>query len=215
VRVPEGVGAEAAPSVSPTPGRRRDPRTQQNILSATRRILIRDGYDQVTVDAVAREAGVSRPTVYRRWPSKAHVVFDAAFQTNASSEIFTGTGDFAADLRRFVRAVIDFWRAPVVYAATLGILAERHRSPELRIRAQQLLDDATQAGFTALVRDGIEQGVVAADMDAESLYDTVIGSAFYAVYVRDLGDVADIDAFVTHLCALATHEATAREEELR
>lgn len=202
--VPKGVDTDAIASVAPPRGRRRDPRTQQDILSATRRLLVRGGYDQVTVDAVAREAGVSRPTVYRRWPSKAHVVFDAAFQVNGSSEIATGTGDFTADLRRFLRAVVDFWREPVVYAATLGILAERHRSPELRIRAQQLLDEATRARFTALVRDGIRQGVVAADMDPDSLYDTLIGSTFYAVYVRDIIDGSDLQPYLTHLCSLAT-----------
>ncbi len=53
----------------------------------------RDGYDQVTVDAVARGAGPSRLIVYRRWPSKVDVVFDAAFQVNDASEISTGTGD--------------------------------------------------------------------------------------------------------------------------
>ncbi|KUI32420.1 TetR family transcriptional regulator [Mycobacterium sp. IS-1742] len=204
---PKGAVAAATPSR----GRRRDPRTRSDILEATRRILARDGYDQVTVDAVAREAGVSRPTVYRRWPSKAHIVFDAAFQTDSSDEIFTRTGDFVADLRRFLRAVVEFWREPVVYAAALGILAERHGSPELRIKAQQLLDEATQDRFTALVRDGVRQGAVAAGMDAESLYDTVIGSTFYAVYVRDISD-SGIDAFVAHLCFLVTQGAPDREE---
>lgn len=210
--VPKGVETDADASVAPPRGRRRDPRTQQDILSATRRLLVRDGYDQVSVDAVAREAGVSRPTVYRRWPSKAHVVFDAAFQVNGSSEIAAGTGDFTADLRRFLRSVVEFWREPVVYAATLGILAERHRSPELRIRAQQLLDEATRTRFTALVRDGIAQGAVDADMDADSLYDTVIGSTFYAVYVRDVTDGADLQAYLTHLCSLATQGAADRDE---
>ncbi|WP_197377301.1 TetR/AcrR family transcriptional regulator [Mycolicibacterium baixiangningiae] len=181
-------------------------------MSATRRLLIRDGYDQVTIEAVAREAGVSRPTVYRRWPSKAHVVFDAAFQTGGTTEILSGTGDFVTDLHRFLHAVVEFWREPVVYAAALGILAERHRHPELRIRAQQLLDEATQARFTALVRDGIDQGAVDPSMDAESLYDTVIGSTFYAVHVRD---VTDVDTLVTHLCSLAMVGATSRDEEPR
>lgn len=179
-------------------------------MSATRRLLIRDGYDQVTIEAVAREAGVSRPTVYRRWPSKAHVVFDAAFQTGGTAEILTGTGDFATDLHRFLHAVVAFWREPVVYAAALGILADRHRHPELRIRAQQLLDEATQAQFTALVRDGIGQGVVARETDPESLYDTVIGSTFFAVHVRD---VADVDAYVSHLCSLAMQGAAVRDED--
>ncbi|TDY08153.1 TetR family transcriptional regulator [Mycolicibacterium litorale] len=174
-------------------------------MAATRTLLIRDGYDQVTIEAVAREAGVSRPTVYRRWPSKAHVVFDAAFQMGDTVEILTSTGDFVADLQRFLHAVVQFWREPVVYAAALGILAERHRHPELRIRAQQLLDEATAARFSALVRDGIDQDAVAPGMDAESLYDTVIGSTFYAVHVRD---ITDADALVTHLCFLATRGAS-------
>lgn len=207
---PHGVETPAGHPASR--GRRRDPRTQENILAATRRLLVRDGYDQVTVDAVAREAGVSRPTVYRRWPSKVHVVFDAAFQTQEAAEPLVSTGDFVVDLQRFLRAVVEFWREPVVYAAALGILAERHRDPALRIRAQQLLDEATQSRFTALVRDGIDQGVVAADMDAESLYDTMIGSTFYAVHVRD---ITEVDAFVTHLCSLATRRAADRDEDPR
>lgn len=184
---------------APVRGRRRDPRTRDAITAATRRLLIRDGYDQVTIEAVAREAGVSRPTVYRRWPSKAHVVFDAAFHRGEAGEILTSTGDFAIDLRRFLYAVVEFWREPVVYAAALGILAERHRDPRLRIGAQQLLDEATQARFGALVRDGIRQGAVPAELDPDALYDTVIGSTFYAVHVRD---ISDVDAFVTHLCSL-------------
>lgn len=198
-----GVDADAGP---PARGRRRDPLTRENVLAATRRILVRQGYDQVTVEAVAREAGVSRPTVYRRWPSKAHIVFDAAFQTGDSAQILSSTGDFAADLRRFVHAVLEFWREPAVYAAALGILAERHRDPELNIRAQQLLDTATQAAFTELVRDGVRQGAVPVDVDPEFLYDTVVGSAFYTVHVRTLADPAGIDTFVTNLCALVTRQ---------
>ncbi|MGE2717560.1 TetR/AcrR family transcriptional regulator [Mycolicibacterium litorale] len=209
---PAGGPAERT---APVRGRRRDPRTRQAILSATRTLLIRDGYDQVTIEAVARQAGVSRPTVYRRWPSKAHVVFEAAFHGDQTVEILDSTGDFAADLRRFLYAVMQFWREPVVYAAALGILAERHRDPRLRIRAQQLLDEATQARFTALVRDGIEQGLVAPGMDGQSLYDTLVGSTFYAVHVRDITDATDIDAFVTHLCSLALQGATARHQEPR
>ncbi|KUI28598.1 TetR/AcrR family transcriptional regulator [Mycobacterium sp. GA-2829] len=196
----DSVDADAG---RPARGRRRDPLTRENVLASTRRILAGQGYDHVTVERVAREAGVSRPTVYRRWPSKAHIVFDAAFQTADSAEILSSTGDFAADLRRFVRAVLEFWREPAVYAAALGILAERQRDPELSIRAQQLLDKATQAAFTELVHDGVRQGAVPADVDPEFLYDTVVGSAFYAVQVRG---VTDFDAFVTNLCTLVTRQ---------
>ena len=46
----------------PARGRPRDPRTHRD-HAATRHLLTRDGYDQVSIDAIAREAGVSRPTI--------------------------------------------------------------------------------------------------------------------------------------------------------
>src|SRR4051794_25405293 len=105
----------------PVRGRPRDPRTQHDIMRATRRLLTRDGYEQVTIDAIAREAGVSRPTVYRRWPSKAHIVFEAAFGQSPDAALVEQSGDFEADLRVFVSKVLAFWREPVVEAAALGL----------------------------------------------------------------------------------------------
>jgi AcrR family transcriptional regulator len=56
---------------SPATGRRRpyaarvplETRREQ-LLDAALRVLVRDGYDGVSVDAIAREAGVTRPVVY-------------------------------------------------------------------------------------------------------------------------------------------------------
>ena len=180
-------------------GRPRDPRTEQAITAAARRLLARDGYDQVSIEAIAREADVSRPTVYRRWPSKTHLVFDAVFGAADGGDVLTGSGDFEADLRRFVARVFDFWRAPDVAAAALGILADRHRDPELFIRTQQLLDDTTRAAFGALIRAGIDQGVLDADVDAEIAYDAVVGTTFYVAQVLRTDAV---DAVADRLCSL-------------
>ncbi|CAN5410129.1 TetR/AcrR family transcriptional regulator [soil metagenome] len=195
----------------PSPrGRPRDPRTHRDITDATRHLLVRDGYDQVSIDAIAREAGVSRPTVYRRWPSKAHVVFDAAFgDTGSDSEALTISGDFDSDLRGFVRAMVEFWRAPVVEAATLGILAERRRDPDLHIRTQQLLDQQTLAAFGALVHSGIDAGRLRADLDITMLYELLVGTTFYAVLVQQHDDV---DALVESLCSLVLRGSLAESE---
>ena len=175
-------------------------------MRATRALLARDGYDQLTIDAIAKEAGVSRPTVYRRWPSKAHVVFDAAFgDTPAADDVFAGTDDFGADLRTFVRGALEFWGRPVVSAAVLGILAERKRDPALHIRTQQLLDEQTVSGFTGLVRRGIEQGVVRPDVDVGMLYHLLISATFYAVVVQHHSTTDDL---VDRLCSLVLQGAT-------
>ena len=177
-------------------------------MAATRMLLARDGYDVLTIDAIARQAGVSRPTVYRRWPSKAHVVFDAAFGDHGSVE-FADSGDFDTDLRRFVGDALQFWRQPVVSAAVLGILGERKRDPALHIRTQQLLDEQTLSAFTALVARGIEQGAVRSDVDVDTVYHALIGSTFYSAVVQDRDD---IEHLTDRLCALVT-QGTSRKDK--
>ena len=197
-------------TADPARGRPRDPRTQRAILSATRKLLSTNGYDQISIDSIAREADVSRPTVYRRWASKAHVVFDAVFGGADDSGVLERSGEFAADLRQFVRGVCEFWREPIVASATMGILADRHRDPALFIRTQKLLDEQTQHKFAELVGAGIEQGTVRPDVDAEMLYELLIGTAFYTVQVQHCDDVDDV---VDRLCALVLQGVWVRPEE--
>ncbi|MCV7383158.1 TetR/AcrR family transcriptional regulator [Mycolicibacter longobardus] len=190
----------ASPDPAPAGrGRPRDPRTEQAITEAARRLLARDGYDQVSIEAIAREADVSRPTVYRRWPSKTHLVFDAVFDAAEVDDVLTSSGDFEADLRRLVAGVFDFWRSPEVAAAALGILADRHRDPELFIRTQALLDEKTRTAFGALVRAGIDQGVLDADVDTEMAYDALVGTSFYIAQVLA---TETVDAAAERLCTL-------------
>jgi AcrR family transcriptional regulator len=197
-------------TTEPARGRPRDPRTQRAILAATRKLLSGNGYDQISIDSIAREADVSRPTVYRRWPSKAHVVFDAVFGVADDGDMLAGSGDFATDLRQFVHGVCQFWRDPIVASATMGILADRHRDPALFIRTQQLLDEQTQHKFAALVATGIEQGAVRRDVDVAMLYELLIGTSFYTVQVQHCDDVADV---AERLCALVMQGAGVRDQE--
>lgn len=173
-------------------------------MRATRDLLARDGYDQLSIEAIAREAGVSRPTIYRRWPSKAHLVFDAAFSQPPGGELLSLSGDFDTDLRGFTSAVLTFWRDPVVEAAALCILTERRRDPELHIKTQQLLDEQTKGAFRSLVASGVKQGRVRPDVDVDMVYQALIGTAFYAAHMEP--DI-DVDDTADRLCSLLTEGA--------
>ncbi|MCA8895222.1 MAG: TetR/AcrR family transcriptional regulator [Amphiplicatus sp.] len=58
-------------------GRPRSESTRRAILSATLKLLRSDAIQNITIEAIAREAGVSKATIYRWWDSKASVVIDA------------------------------------------------------------------------------------------------------------------------------------------
>ena len=61
----------------PVRGRPRDPSRDEAIIDAAIEVLVRDGYDRLSMEGVAAAAGVGKTTVYRRWSSKAELVIDA------------------------------------------------------------------------------------------------------------------------------------------
>src|SRR5260370_41999435 len=58
-------------------GRPRDAAVDEAIILATRDRLARDGYSRMTIGDIVADAGVTRPTLYRRWENKFDLVVDA------------------------------------------------------------------------------------------------------------------------------------------
>jgi hypothetical protein len=56
------------------PGGQLDPEADRLILETAKRLMHERGYDRLTIDAVAKHAGVARTTVYRRYKDKAELV---------------------------------------------------------------------------------------------------------------------------------------------
>lgn len=79
--------------------RPRSERAHRAILRAALRLCVEHGFANTSVDAIAKEAGVGKQTIYRWWPSKAAVVVEAIDEAAAGSAGFPDTGDIVADLR--------------------------------------------------------------------------------------------------------------------
>ena len=87
------------------PGRPRDSRRDEEILAAVLRLLEDMSYSELTIAAIARSAGVGKPTLYLRWPSKASVVADAVVRV-MSADPFPDLGDVRSDLVAGLREMI-------------------------------------------------------------------------------------------------------------
>src|SRR3954470_14545799 len=92
-------------------GRPRDPQTDADILGAARAVLAEQGYEALSFEVVARRAGVTRPTIYRRWPSKVHLAYEAAFPV-ADLQPITFTGDLRTDLHRLIDGAARAYARP-------------------------------------------------------------------------------------------------------
>src|SRR6478735_6865920 len=62
---------------APRRGRPRTEGLDERVLAATCEVVTRDGYGTATIDEIARVAGVSKGSIYRRWPTKGVLVYQA------------------------------------------------------------------------------------------------------------------------------------------
>jgi AcrR family transcriptional regulator len=163
------------------PGRPRSESARQAILAATTRLIGHDGYGRVTMEAIARDAGVSKQTVYRWWPTKAAIVLEALNEGAAAIAPVTDTGSFSTDLRVFMRR-------------TVAGAAGRNARLLAALMAAAQLDDAFaesfRTGFLArrrqTLRELLEHGRKRDELVTSADLDFLVELAFAALWYRIL-----------------------------
>jgi AcrR family transcriptional regulator len=165
------------------PGRPRSESAHQAILAAAARLVARDGYGRVTVQAIAREAGVSKQTVYRWWPTKAAIVLEALNAGAATIAPATDTGSLSTDLRTFLRRTVagaggrnSRLLAALMAAAQLDeAFAESFREGFLARRRNALRE---------LLERGRDRGEMATSVDLDFLVELAFAALWYRILVH-------------------------------
>ncbi|MEV7966394.1 TetR/AcrR family transcriptional regulator [Sphaerisporangium sp. NPDC088356] len=133
--------------------------------------LLREvGYQQMTVEAIARRAGVSRPAIYRRWRSKADIVLHVLFEHAESGGFPPPTGDLRADLHAWVRALLARLRRPEMAAAYVGLMADLR---DRRGFSVELVWPGREHLAGTLARGGARP-----EADTEVFFELLVGSVF-------------------------------------
>jgi AcrR family transcriptional regulator len=166
-------------------GRRPAQEVRGEVLDAAGRLLLAEGMPAVTFERVASEAGASRTTLYKWWPSRGALALEGYFHAVESTLAFPDTGDIEADLTSqltaFVR-LVGTTRAGQVVAELIGQaqtdpdLAEAYRTGYSRPRRD--------LAVAALVR-ARDRGQLRADVDAEAVVDQLWGACYHRLLIRD------------------------------
>jgi len=186
-------------------GRPRDPRIDDAALRATVDLLGTSGYAALSVDAIARRAGTSKPAIYRRWPSKAHLVHEAVFPLTETTEL-PQTGSLDGDVREMVRRTAAVLTTPAARAALPGLVAEMATDPTLHAVLLERFGHILTMGLTDRLRSAIERGEVRPDVTAADLVEAIAGITFMALITR--GQTLT-DDWVERTAALITKGITA------
>ena len=162
-------------SAARAPGRPRDPQVDRAILTATLELLGEDGFDGLSIEAVAARAGVGKTTVYRRWPSKIPLVVDAL--TAMKAPTVSAIPDDMPTREALLRAMSGFTKPHEGSAARVlaGLVDAMSRNEELAEAVRTVLVAERERGLVAVIERGKARGEIRADVDARVMVDLLGG----------------------------------------
>lgn len=189
------TGGTKSAGRSAGPGRPRDAGVDMRVLDAARAVLGRRGYDGFSVDEVATTAGVAKSTLYRRWPTRDHLVVASLTSSLQRDAPLADTGSVRGDLLLTLGGIAEFLRHPATVRLVAEMVAMVSRHEDLADQIHAAAAGRRRAGL-ALIERAVTRGELRADVDANVLTDQLVGPLYYRLLVS--GEPVD-DAFIDAL----------------
>ncbi|MDY6898244.1 MAG: TetR/AcrR family transcriptional regulator [Cyanobacteriota bacterium] len=166
-------------------GRPRCEEAHKKILKAAYEMLDEVGFIDLTIEGVAARAEVGKPTIYRRWKTKAQLAMDA-FLSGVNPEIaFPDTGSVEEDFREQMNKIVKLMNSSrgEVLATVIGS-GQVDSNLMSAFRENWLLPRREDA--KRIFQRGVERGELRDDVDAELVIDTLYSPLFYRLLLKHL-----------------------------
>ncbi|GLU48314.1 TetR/AcrR family transcriptional regulator [Nocardiopsis ansamitocini] len=150
---------------------RRNQSTRRAILTAALDLVAEVGYARLSVEGIAARAGAGKQTIYRWWPSKGAVLFDALLmlgegQGDRPSEL-PDTGNLEADLTTVLHATVEEFNDPRLSEPMRALTVEILLDPALAADYTERLENPIKELKRRRLRSAQEAGQLAADVDLD------------------------------------------------
>ncbi|MCV7417554.1 TetR/AcrR family transcriptional regulator [Mycolicibacterium litorale] len=180
----------------PRRGRPRNVELRAAVLRAATDLALAGGTGNVSIDAIAKRAAVSRTTIYKWWPSAAAIVLEGLLAAMRESIVPPAGSDTKGAVEHQLRALNDILTDPTTGPLVRSVIAAASSNGEV---ARALLDQwllPRRAAVTAVLLDGIAAGELRPDVDVEVTVDALFSPAYYRLVfaMPPLGEAA-----LTHL----------------
>ena len=193
-------------AATPRSGRPRSAESTTAILDAGLALWMERGYHAVSIDAVAARAGVSKPTIYRRWPNRQQLLVAVSQRFVPPGEI-GDLGSFHDEVAAFLRNRAELYGDSGIRCILASAVAASSEDENFH-RAIQPFLDRFPAGMRAVIQRGIARGDVRADVDIELLTAMINGSFYFRSIIEHKGLDHRAADFVADLISTAVAPPT-------
>lgn len=157
----------SSPAAETRRGRPRDGRIDRAVLDAIGQMILEGGYRSLSFEGVAARSGVTKNTVYRRYPAKADLALAFLDQTHPRLPQPDPNANVDDNVQRMLRRMVQqFDRDPTLIGVISSLAGEEQSDPQLRSVVNRYSTERLQPLFAAL-RLGIEHGELPDFTDVE------------------------------------------------
>ncbi len=160
------------------------PEVTQAITDAVLHELAEQGYGRLSMEAVAKRAGVGKSALYRRWTSKHEMITAVVAEFSVSRAVLEDTGSLRGDLRVTLQAMIDWLTHPVFSRILPDLVAEGARNPEMAESARTTIGGPRRDRAEVMLRRAMDRGELPADLDVEMAMDVLGAPIYWRMVVR-------------------------------
>ncbi|WP_220449624.1 TetR/AcrR family transcriptional regulator [Nonomuraea longispora] len=140
--------------------------------------LIDTGYARMSMDAIARRAGVGKAAIYRRWGSKEPLVLEILTHLADEAVPLPDTGELRDDVEGFVRHASALRADPRTMRVLTDLTAEATRNPRLAAAMQTRAEQPRRAAGARLLHRAVDRGELPPDLDTELAVDCLVALAY-------------------------------------
>ncbi|NDV28729.1 TetR/AcrR family transcriptional regulator [Desulfovibrio sp. JC010] len=163
-------------------GRPRSEQARELILGATHELLRENSGAGLNIEAIARRAGVGKPTIYRWWPSLADVVLEALLQQAGEQITVPEYDTFGETLRGFLSVSMQ----AIEHGAGIHLrflMAQAQKDDEFRQRFESNFVTERRTVLRSIFLRAQENGQIPAGRNPDILVDMVFGAMWYRLLV--------------------------------
>jgi AcrR family transcriptional regulator len=153
------------------------------IRAAVFQELAEGGYGRLSIEAVARRAGVGKTAVYRRWSSKLEMVIEMVSSVAGERMDLPDTGSLRDDIEMILLIAGKALRHPLAWKIIPDLLAEAARNPGIAETLHSVLNANQRDMGAQVVARAVARGEIAAEVDPDLAIDLIVGPLYWRIAV--------------------------------
>jgi AcrR family transcriptional regulator len=160
-------------------GSRRDESARLAVLHAADDLLAEHGFGALTVEAIARRAGVAKQTIYRWWPSKVEILLDTLIEDSDKQIPVPTEPPTVQTIRGYLRRFARFLTRDPAGQVLLALMAEAQHDPDMAETFHNRYLGPRRDQEREMIARAIEAGEISPRLSPDATIDALIGPIVY------------------------------------